>query len=164
MCTLLRVIFFPSTWEKGINVGTDWHFNWSSRDKGVKLEKKKKQRVRVYVVYITGRTVESATYIYIFIPVGNAFKLTAFASNISFQVKAVTLKLINLPTVCLLVRIRPFFNEDHLGGQRITHEMHLFSRRLLENGWIFLRTLKSSYKEVSSFSPINFKILYRSRF
>lgn len=88
MCALLRAIFFPSTWEKGINVGTDWHFNWSSRDKGVKLEKKKKQRVRVYVVYITGRTVESATYIYIFIPVGNAFKLTAFASNISFQVKA----------------------------------------------------------------------------
>lgn len=152
MCTLLRVIFFPSTWEKGINVGTDWHFNWSSRDKGVKLEKKKKTTCQS-LRSIYHWTNSWKCNIYIFIPVGNAFKLTAFASNISFQVKAVTLKLINLPTVCLLVRIRPFFNEDHLGGQRITHEMHLFSRRLLENGWIFLRTLKSSYKEVSSFFP-----------
>lgn len=87
MCALLRVIFFPSTWEKGINVGTDWHFNWSSRDKGVKLEKKKKTTCQS-LRSIYHWTNSWKCNIYIFIPVGNAFKLTAFASNISFQVKA----------------------------------------------------------------------------
>lgn len=95
MYVLLRVIFFLSTWEKGINVGTDWHFNWSSRSRDirVKLEKKKKNACQDLCSIYHWRNswkcnIVMYIYIYIFIPIRDAFKLTAFASNISFQVKA----------------------------------------------------------------------------